>query len=401
MKKVNTIILGAGPAGLSLANSLLERGEHSFVVFEKETSCGGLCRSEMIDGAPLDIGGGHFLDVRRPEVTEYLRRFLPEDEWNTHDRRSSIKVRGAEIDYPFEANLWQFSQETQLDYLESIAKAGCIRGEPMPTEFREWVTWKLGERIAEDYMIPYNEKMWSLGDLNTLGTYWLYKLPDVSFRDTLQSCMERRLVAKMPGHARFFYPRTEGYGHVWRLMGAALGSTLLVDHAPSHIDVNALQVDEYRADRIVTTIPWCEFASVATDVPTAIRHDIDALAYSSIEVGYHPENVESKAHWIYDPDPDISHHRLLLRHNFCPGARGYWTETNAKRAVGNAEWTYTNEYAYPLNLRDKPERVARIREWGEHHRIIGLGRWGQWEHMNSDAVVEASMALARTLVAEA
>ncbi len=25
-----------------------------------------------VDGAPLDIGGGHFLDVRRPEVNRFF-----------------------------------------------------------------------------------------------------------------------------------------------------------------------------------------------------------------------------------------------------------------------------------------------------------------------------------------
>ncbi|MBQ7166222.1 MAG: NAD(P)-binding protein, partial [Treponema sp.] len=62
------LILGAGPAGLALANSLLDRGETDFLVVEKEAEAGGLCRSRQVDGSPLDIGGGHFLDVRRPAV---------------------------------------------------------------------------------------------------------------------------------------------------------------------------------------------------------------------------------------------------------------------------------------------------------------------------------------------
>ncbi len=48
---------------------------------------------------------------------------------------------------------------------------------------RRWIRWKLGERIAEEYMLPYNRKIWSV-DLDSLGTYWLYKLSDVSFRKT-------------------------------------------------------------------------------------------------------------------------------------------------------------------------------------------------------------------------
>ena len=57
------LILGAGPAGLTFANKLKEAGETDFLVLEKEQEAGGLCRSIWIDGAPLDIGGGHILDV--------------------------------------------------------------------------------------------------------------------------------------------------------------------------------------------------------------------------------------------------------------------------------------------------------------------------------------------------
>ena len=66
------LILGAGPAGLTYANRLKQKGISDFLVLEKEEDAGGLCRSAEIDGSPLDIGGGHFLDVRRPEVNDFL-----------------------------------------------------------------------------------------------------------------------------------------------------------------------------------------------------------------------------------------------------------------------------------------------------------------------------------------
>ena len=74
------LILGAGPAGLSVANKLMQNGENDFLVLERETTAGGLCRSVVVDGSPFDIGGGHFLDVRRPKVNEFLFGFMPEEE---------------------------------------------------------------------------------------------------------------------------------------------------------------------------------------------------------------------------------------------------------------------------------------------------------------------------------
>lgn len=54
------LILGAGAAGLTFANRLLQNGEMDFLILEKEAEAGGLCRSKCIDGYPLDIGGGAF-----------------------------------------------------------------------------------------------------------------------------------------------------------------------------------------------------------------------------------------------------------------------------------------------------------------------------------------------------
>ena len=153
------LILGAGPAGLTVANMLKQKGITDFLVLEREATAGGLCRSVDVDGAPFDIGGGHFLDVRRPKVNEFLFRFMPEDEWDKYVRDSRIVVNGNVINHPIEANIWQMKIEDQVEYLKSIASAGCNTGKKMPEDFVDWIYWKLGSKVAEDYMIPYNQKM--------------------------------------------------------------------------------------------------------------------------------------------------------------------------------------------------------------------------------------------------
>lgn len=84
----------------------------------------------------------------------------------------------------------------------------------MPDKFVDWIRWKLGDKIADNYMLPYNRKMFA-DDLNDLGTYWLDKLPDVSFEETLRSCLMKRAYGMQPGHAQFYYPKNmdmEKYG---------------------------------------------------------------------------------------------------------------------------------------------------------------------------------------------
>jgi protoporphyrinogen oxidase len=396
MHTIKYLILGAGPSGLTLAHALRQRGESSVLVMEKEAVAGGLCRSEIVDGAPLDIGGGHFLDTRRPRVLEFLFQFMPRSEWDSFSRISTIRLRGVEIDYPFEANLWQLPAEAQVDFLESIARAGCVRGLPMPESFAEWITWKLGDRIAEEYMLPYNRKIWSI-DLDRLGTYWLHKLPNVSFRDTLRSCLERRPLGDLPGHATFFYPRAHGYGEVWRRMGADLGDGLLLHTPVQTIDVaNRVVNGAFRYETLVTTIPWTLWREAAS-LPAELQAAIGQLEYAAIDVDYHAEDPGSRAHWIYLPDERTAAHRILGRQNFCAGSRGYWTETNARRSAAPAGWRHHNPFAYPLNTRGKPAAVEALQAWSAAHHIVPLGRWGRWEHMNSDVAVDEALAAADRL----
>lgn len=397
MDKIKYIILGAGPTGLTLANKLLEKGEKSFLVIERESEVGGLCRSQNVDGSALDIGGGHFLDVRRPKVNEFLFKFMPLDEWNYFERDSRISIGNIEINHPFEANIWQMPVEKQVEYLKSIAIAGCNIGKDKPEKFIDWITWKLGDKIANDYMIPYNKKMFA-DNLNELGTYWLDKLPNVSFEDTIMSCLNKKSYGVQPGHACFYYPKKYGYGEVWRRMGEALGDKLVLNAAVKSIDIQNRIVtygdSSIQAECIFTTIPWHTFEILNVD--KEFLSSVKKLKSSSIEVRYFDNTMDTKAQWIYYPDEKLPYHRILVRSNFCENSKGYWTETRIERTPlfdNEALFAYVNEYAYPLNTVDKPQAINYILDYAKRHNIIGVGRWGEHQHYNSDVVVQRAMDL--------
>ena len=405
MHKRKYLILGAGPAGLAFARTLLDRGETSFLVLEKEDEAGGLCRSTMVDGSPLDIGGGHFLDVRRPKVNELLFRFLPKEEWTLFERDSRIEVDHVTIGHPFEANIWQMPLEKQVDYLESIAKAGCNSEVQMPEKFVDWITWKLGDQIAKDYMIPYNKKMFA-DELNELGTYWLEKLPDVSFKETLLSCLTHKPYGTQPGHAQFYYPKEYGYGEVWLRLADSMKEHM-VYHCPV-VEMNCETKivtggngETYQAEKIITTIPWTSFQKI-DNLPEDLSEGIVSLKSSAVEVRYCPENMDTEAQWIYYPDEKLPYHRILVRHNFCQGSKGYWMETRKERVdmfkPDDSAYRYLNEYAYPLNTIQKPQIIDGLLAFMKEKQIFGLGRWGEHNHYNSDVTVERAMNLAEELL---
>ncbi|MBQ7219502.1 MAG: FAD-dependent oxidoreductase [Synergistaceae bacterium] len=395
------LILGAGPAGLAFANRLLQNGQRDFLVLEAEHEAGGLCRSQLVDGSPLDIGGGHILDVRRPEVVKFLFAFMPRDEWNHFTRDSRIHLNGQYISHPFEANIWQLGSQQQVEYLSSIAKAGCVTGKPKPEKFTDWILWKLGEKIAHDYMLPYNTKMFG-DELDSLGTYWLEKLPDVSFEDTLRSCLEHKAYAKQPGHAEFYYPVEHGYGELWLRMAEALDGRVIYNQRvkslcfDSHI-VRTEDGAEYHGEIIISTIPYREFAELY-GMPEELRQSINSLKHTSVEVKYSPESLDTPAQWIYYPDLSLRYHRIFLRHNVLPNSKGIWYETNADRAEPDSKnFAYMNKYAYPLNTIDKPRIMNALLDWMKTRNVYGLGRWGEHQHYNSDLTVELGIRLADEL----
>ncbi len=387
------LILGAGPAGLSFAYRLFKRGERDFLILEKENEAGGLCRSRQIDNAPLDIGGGHFLDIKNKKVLDFLFDVMPENEWNVYERNSQIAIYDQYISSPIESNIWQLPIEKQIEHLKEIAIAGCNLGTSKPDKFVEWISWKLGKIIARDYMIPYNKKMFG-ENLNSIGTYWLEKLPNVSFEETLRSCLEKKAYGTQPGHTKFLYPKKYGSGEIWLRL-----ANIMSEHIKYNVVVDNLNMlmhtvnGVFEAEKIICTIPWVEFREiVGLDVQSICN--IRKLKYSSVVVEYCPDELPSNAHWIYYPDLNISYHRILNRSTFSCGI-GYWTETNLTRYIYAKEKKYfINKYAYPLNTINKPMILKELLEKLEENKIFGLGRWGEWQHFNSDVVVQRAIELA-------
>lgn len=89
----------------------------------------------------------------------------------------------------------------------------------------------------------------------------------------------------------------------------------------------------------------------------------------------------------------------MLRSNFGIGSKGYWTETNVSRSTKtDSKYQYINKYSYPLNTIGKRENMGKLLDYLKQYHIFGLGRWGEWEHYNSDVVVDKALDLADGLI---
>lgn len=388
------LILGAGPAGLTMANCLKDHGEDNYLILEKEECAGGLCRCEDVGGSPLDIGGGHFLDAKESVGHDYIFSFMPKEEWKYYPCVRKIDLHGTIIDYPIEARIYQLPVEEQVEYIKSVAYAGANMNLPKPEKFEDWAYWKLGDKIAGEYLVPYNKKMFGKY-FEELGTYWLDKLPTVNFEDTLLSCLEKKMHGKYPSHGAFYYPKRAGFSEVWDRMAERVK-----EHIEYNVEIHKLDCengvvnDTYSAEYIINTIPWTEFEDITGCDPKVAGY-CKELPYTSLELRYFEEGREDDVHWIFFPNLELSYHRKFFRSNFLEGSHGGWYETNMERVVPAEGWKYINKYAYPCNTIKKKIMIEAILKEMESHRVFGVGRWGEWQHYNVDRVVEHAIALAQ------
>lgn len=83
MKKI--IIIGAGPAGLTAADRLLEdKDKYEVIILEESQEIGGISKTVNYNGNRMDIGGHRFFS-KDQEVMEYWKNLMPLQGENSFD----------------------------------------------------------------------------------------------------------------------------------------------------------------------------------------------------------------------------------------------------------------------------------------------------------------------------
>jgi len=156
------IILGAGPSGLSFANRLLEKGEQSFFGYRKRKWSRGLCRSKQVDGKPLDIGGGHFLDVKNKRVLDFVFKFLPKKELGKHLAEFRHKAPWHWNWLPLWIEHLAISERWAAQISSFYFASWMQHGGENAGKFIDWISWKLGDKSPKIIWSPITTKIWSI-----------------------------------------------------------------------------------------------------------------------------------------------------------------------------------------------------------------------------------------------
>ncbi len=169
MQNNSTIIIGAGPAGLTAAYELVKHGIKP-VVLEKGDKVGGISRTETYKGYLFDIGGHRFF-TKVEEVQQLWHEVLG-DEFIKVPRLSRIYYRGRFFNYPLSA----FNTLSNLGIVESgLILLSYLKAKLRPSavedNFEQWVCNRFGERLYKTFFKTYTEKVWGI-PCNEIQAEW-------------------------------------------------------------------------------------------------------------------------------------------------------------------------------------------------------------------------------------
>jgi len=178
-----TVIIGAGPAGLTAAFEL-SKGGASSVVLEADSTVGGISRTVRHRGFRFDIGGHRFFS-KVPLINKTWDEILGED-MLVRPRLSRIHYRNHLFDYP----LKPLNALGGLGPAESVAIClSYARARLLPTRgeenFEQWVANRFGQRLYRIFFKTYTEKVWGMPCREISADWAAQRIKNLSLRQAL------------------------------------------------------------------------------------------------------------------------------------------------------------------------------------------------------------------------
>lgn len=420
-------ILGGGISGLALARMIAADG-HATVVFEQAERPGGLCRSRRIGEFTFDEAGGHILFSKDKRVLDWqLARCGGEAATVRTARNTKIRWHDRWVPYPFENGVGHLTKEAIVECLAGYVDAHVQRrlGAPCPANFRDWITWRMGEGFARHFMVPYNEKIWKC-DLRAMASSWVAgRVPEAPIEDILKSAVG----VDTEGYTHqsvFWFPKHGGFETMVRGTVEGGGFELRCGASPRRVArrKEGFEVDGEPFDLVVNTVPLPRIEPAIAEIPAEIRTDIRALrpiSLVNIMIGVRLDEPLPPLSWIYLPFPEqgptnrVTYFSNYSPHNAPAGHGSFLAEvTHRGELRTDGAWlrdvvaaldragilrrdqvvvaeACDNEYAYIDQDLEFAARIARVRAWFDQSGYVTFGRFGRYEYHNSDQCVGRAM----------
>lgn len=431
--KTRAIVIGGGISGLTAARTLQQQGQ-DFILLERCPTLGGLTRTVEVGEFCFDYTG-HFLHLTRyPTPADIPFSGLDNKDWIQVRRRSCCFVAGKFISAPIQYNLGELPPSILGECIESYENRPK-HAQNENASFRDYIVKGFGERLADLFLIPQNEKTMaiSLDQLSAGAVRRFFPAPD---EDLVRKGMRTGPRENLGYNARFWYPKAGGIGRL--VDGLRKGiENCAVNQNVAAINLNNKTVvttggETYRWHTLFSSMPLKELCQITSDEELiAAASELSHSSTISFNIGLRGTlNPEFRdLHWLYVPDPDIPFYRVGFYSNISegtcsPGYSAVYVEVGVSpdqadrvdlvkelqpevlRWLEKLGWinskdvvcvvTHILRCAYVHHTKNRNYLVNCILERLRKCDVYPIGRYGLWDYTS----MEDSMECARTTVLE-
>lgn len=430
MKTRSIGILGGGISGIALAAHLGEDVE----VVERSSRIGGLCGTIVENGFTFDAAGPHIMFSKNKDVLNLMISVL---DGNVHQNRRENRIyfKGSLVKYPFENDLAALPKQDNFECI--LGYIVNPRSGETPKNLAHWSYVTFGAGISEKYFIPYNRKIWNY-DPEKIGLEFVSRIPKPPMEDVLKSSIGIPTEGYL--HQLYYsYPTEGGFEAIVKAFAKRVSGEVRTNWTVASVEkvsdgwrVVSADGEERLYRTLVSTLPIHELLKVWKDAPAEAHETAAKLRYNSLVNVMIGCNTDPGHNYtaLYVPDPEIAFHRLSFPKAFgekCvpPGGSsimaeittnegdGIWEmrdEDLLERVIADVEKigfvdrksiVYTRVvrflYGYPVYDLDYRRNVTAMREAVAATRLRLLGRFAQFDYINSDVCIERALALANEL----
>jgi protoporphyrinogen oxidase len=295
--------------------------------------------------------------------------------------------------------------------------------------------YSFGQGIAEKYLVPYNRKIWKT-EPREMGVEWVERIPRPPVEDVVRSA----LGIETEGYVHQLFFRYPLNGGIEALVQAMIGpeSRITCGFRVREVrrESNGWQVSDGRQSRrfddLVVAMPIHEAIRCFAGVPEEVRAAVAGLRHNAIYIVMlavnNPSLLDRSA--IYIPDSEVLPHRVCYMGFFSPnmvrpGTSSLIAEVTCRpgdaidalgpegvrqRALRDldrigilragdviAADVRRIEYAYPVYNLEYARNARTMREYFASIGVHLLGRFAEFDYINTDECIRRAIALAERL----
>ncbi|MDE3269115.1 MAG: NAD(P)/FAD-dependent oxidoreductase [Pseudomonadota bacterium] len=446
----NTLVIGGGPAGLTVAYQLTKQQQQCHVLEADAIYLGGIARSVVHQGYRCDIGGHRFFSKSK-QVNDLWHEVLSADEFIVRQRKSRIYYGNKFYDYP----LRPINALLNLGLLESFLAVwsylvALLKPVPQPVNFEQFMTNRFGARLYRHFFKSYTEKVWGRKCTDISSDWAAQRIKDFSLLAALKEAFSLTKQNQRAVHATlvnsFHYPKL-GCGMMWERMGerivaqggkVSLGKrvTSCCLAADGKWQLTAVSGECYHADHVVSSMAIKDLATVLrAQISDDLYRVMNSFTYRDfLVVCLIVDSGETfDDQWIYVHDPNLKVGRvqnfkswspdmipatdrnLLGMEYFCNQGDECWQRSDTEliavatlelQALGLAKQVYGGYVvrqlqAYPVYEGGYAEKLVFVRqELAETCPNLHLvGRNGMHRYNNQDHSMLSAIATAVNIMA--